>query len=149
MITNEKQYRSTRTQVERLRESLRALDGPNPPNIHPMLVAAQRAAIANQLTELEEDVALFDKLRAGRVSVFEAATLNDLPDILIQARIARGMTQKDLAEFLGLKEQQIQRYEAERYRSASLDRLIEVADALGVKISEKGQLLDNSSLAGR
>ena len=73
---------------------------------------------------------------------------DDLPDILIRARIARGMSQKELADFLGLKEQQIQRYEAERYRSASLDRLIEIADALSVRISERGELLGDGQLGG-
>ena len=33
-----------------------------------------------------------------------------LPIELIRARIAKGLTQKDLARKLGLKEQQIQRY---------------------------------------
>ena len=35
-----------------------------------------------------------------------------LPDILIQARIAAGMSQTKLARELGLKPQQVQRYEA-------------------------------------
>src|SRR6266404_3372381 len=43
------------------------------------------------------------------------------------------VSQKDLADFLGLKEQQIQRFEAERYSSASLDRLIEVADVSSLR----------------
>jgi HTH-type transcriptional regulator/antitoxin HigA len=42
-----------------------------------------------------------------------------------------------------MKEQQVQRYEAERYRSASLERLIEVADALNVKVTERGELVGN------
>jgi HTH-type transcriptional regulator/antitoxin HigA len=69
-----------------------------------------------------------------------------LPDILIQARIARGMSQKDLGDFLGVAEQQIQRYESDRYRAASLDRLIEVADALSVRIVERAELLGSPKL---
>ena len=52
----------------------------------------------------------------------------------MQARIAAGLNQKDLADRLGLKEQQVQRYEATGYQSASLARLREVVDALGVKV---------------
>ncbi|MBM4258372.1 MAG: helix-turn-helix transcriptional regulator [Deltaproteobacteria bacterium] len=39
-------------------------------------------------------------------------SLEELPKTLIQARIAGGLSQEDLATTLGLKPQQIQRYEA-------------------------------------
>jgi HTH-type transcriptional regulator/antitoxin HigA len=47
-----------------------------------------------------------------------------------------GWSQKQLADVLNLKEQQIQRYESEEYGSASLKRLSEIADALNLNISE-------------
>jgi HTH-type transcriptional regulator/antitoxin HigA len=145
MITNEKQFRSTRALAERLRESIVSIEKETQA-VHPILAAAQRSALASQLSDLEADIALYQALRSGQITMFKADGLHDLPDILIHARIARGMSQKDLAEFLGLKEQQIQRYEAERYRSASLERLIEIAGALNVKINETGELLGNGQL---
>ena len=48
-----------------------------------------------------------------------------------------GLTQKELARRLGLKEQQIQRYEATRYAGASLTRIQAVVEALGVRIHER------------
>ena len=144
MITNEKQFRSTLSLIERLRVGLAALDTNS--DIHPLLVEAQRSALTNQIKELEEDASVYEALRTGQVRTFNAPGLHDLPDILIKARIARGMSQKELADFLGLKEQQIQRYEAERYRSASLDRLMEVAGALNVQISESAELLGDGQL---
>lgn len=146
MITNEKQFRSTRSLIDRLRAGLAALETST--DIHPMFVEAQRSALASQIDELEEDAAQYEALRSGQVRTFAAEGLHELPDILIQARIARGMSQKELADFLGLKEQQIQRYEAERYRSASLDRLAEVAHALNVQISERGELLGDGQFGG-
>jgi HTH-type transcriptional regulator/antitoxin HigA len=146
MITNEKQYRSTRALIDRLKVSRAALDNGAASDVHPVLRSAQRSALESQVSELEEDVALYDHLRSGAVTVFEAQGLHDLPDILIKARIARGMSQRDLAEFLGLKEQQIQRYEAERYRSASLDRLIEIAEGLHIKLREIGELRGDGRL---
>jgi ribosome-binding protein aMBF1 (putative translation factor) len=56
--------------------------------------------------------------------------VESLPEILIEERKRLGMTQKQLAEKLGIKEQQVQRYEATRYQSASLQRLCEVAKVL-------------------
>jgi HTH-type transcriptional regulator/antitoxin HigA len=68
--------------------------------------------------------------------MLKASTLEDLPSILIRARIVKGFSQRQLAEAIGLKEQQIQRYEAEEYASANLQRLAEIANALGLNISE-------------
>lgn len=145
MITNEKQYRSTKSSIEKLTGSLAALDAPAG-DFPEVFARAQRSALRSQIDELEEDVRFYEDLRAGKISEFSAESLHDLPDILIQARIARGMSQKDLGDFLGVAEQQIQRYEADRYRAASLDRLTEVADALGVRIAERGQLVGSSRL---
>ena len=144
MITNEKQYKSTKALVEKLRQAkgrVVATKG-TPKALHD----AQVAALASQFQELEEDVILYESLKAGRKTQFKAESLRDLPGILIQARIARGMSQKDFADFLGMKEQQIQRYEAERYRSANLDRLIEFAEALDVDLKGIGQLVGDGKL---
>ena len=146
MITNEKQYKSTRLQIARFQETLAALDGFGQPQLPAALLKAQRDALTVQLAELEEEADLYDRLRAGQITEFEAGSLADLPEILIQARIARGLSQRELGDYLGLKEQQVQRYEAERYRSASLDRLIEVSDALGVQIARRAELVGDSAL---
>lgn len=143
MITNDKQYRSTRAALD----NLKAVARQSPPtDADPAFTAIARDALASQITELQESLDLFDQLRAGSITQFSVARLADLPDILIRARIARGMSQKDLGDALGLKEQQIQRYEAERYRSASLDRLVEVSDALGVQIENRASLVGDATL---
>jgi HTH-type transcriptional regulator/antitoxin HigA len=59
-----------------------------------------------------------------------------LAEALVMAPVARGWTQRRLADELGVAEQQIQRYEATGYASASLARLARVATALGVTITE-------------
>lgn len=145
MITNEKQYRSTRASIEKLAGVFADLDAPTG-DLPEVLVKAQRSALRSQIDELEGEVRFYEDLRAGKISEFAAESLHDLPDILIQARIARGMSQKDLGDFLGVAEQQIQRYEADRYRMASLDRLTEVADALNVRIVERAQLVGSPKL---
>ena len=66
----------------------------------------------------------------------KARSLRELPIVLIEGRIAAGLTQRELAERLGLPEQQIQRYEATLYGGVSLERLQEVADVLGIEIEE-------------
>ncbi|KDP95572.1 MAG: ImmA/IrrE family metallo-endopeptidase [Alphaproteobacteria bacterium] len=143
MITNERQYRSTCAALDQLKASAGA---PAATNVDPAFAVIARGALQSQVAELEADVALYEALKSGAQTTFSAARLADLPETLIRARIARGMSQKDLADFLGLKEQQVQRYEAERYRSASLERLIEVSDALDVRIENRASLAGNGSL---
>jgi len=51
------------------------------------------------------------------------------------------MTQKELADLMGVKEQQVQRDEANQYNSAGFRRITEVADALKIQIQETSILL--------
>src|SRR5206468_3589307 len=96
-----------------------------------------RNALQSQLDSLKAEIAEYEALRSGKRKSFEAESFQDLPRLLIQARIARGLTQKQLAQRLGIKEQQIQRYEATGYASASLKRINQVIQALGVRVREE------------
>ena len=137
MIQNERQYRVTRGWIKKFREDLAELRaGPTPPGacggIHPLLRQAQVDAQESQLQTFEEEVAEYDALRSGRQKVFVADSLSELPRALIKARIAAGLTQKQLGERVGVAEQQVQRYEAMEYQQASFGRLLEIADALRI-----------------
>jgi HTH-type transcriptional regulator/antitoxin HigA len=106
----------------------------------PVLARAEREALESQFADLAEEISEYEALKSGAVGTFKARSLEELPAVLIKARIAKGLTQRKLAEALGLKEQQIQRYEAEDYASANLGRLTAVARALGLEISEIAEL---------
>ena len=136
MITNERQYRITRSNAEKFQKALAAFDSDVRvrDGVHPRLVQAEREALESQLSELTAEIVAYERLRSATPPVISISSFEDLADGLIQARIAGGLSQKELAEKLGLKEQQIQRYEAERYASASYQRLREVADAIGVRV---------------
>jgi ribosome-binding protein aMBF1 (putative translation factor) len=69
--------------------------------------------------------------------------VEDLPKALIRARIASGMTQEGLALRLGLKAQQVQRYEATEYECASFARIRKVVQALGLRIPKAIRLVRN------
>lgn len=58
--------------------------------------------------------------------------LSDIGPQLIAARLARGLSQRQLAERVGVHQQQIARWEKERYGCVSLSRLSLVADVLDV-----------------
>ena len=133
MIKNERQYRITKNQVDRFSRTLANLrrQPAEAKDVHSLIAKAQEDALQSQLTDLEKQLQEYEALKAGH---FDLTTLNavaELPTVLIKARIAQGLRQKDLADRLGLKEQQIQRYEATDYATASLTRIKEVANVLG------------------
>jgi predicted nucleotidyltransferase/DNA-binding XRE family transcriptional regulator len=57
--------------------------------------------------------------------------LTDIGAALVESRKSSGLTQAVLARAIGVHRQQVQRWEATQYRSASLERVGEVAHALG------------------
>ena len=139
MITNEVQRRSTEAHLRQFEEALASLEAKHGKK-RSKLAQLEIDAVRSQADDLRNEIDEYDQLRSGAVSTFEAASLDDLATLLIKARIARGWSQRDLAEALGVAEQQIQRYESSGYRSASLARLSDIAQALNVTITERGSL---------
>ena len=138
MIRNARQYRMTQAQLVKLEQALTRLRaGEVGASIfHPRLRQAEQDAINSQIDDLREQLAEYDALRTRKSPVLSLKSFEELPRALIQARIAVGMSQKDLAQRLGLKEQQMQLYEATDYASASLARVNAVIRALGLQVHE-------------
>ena len=130
MIKNERQYHLTRAQAEKFRKSLSAMESSDDP-----FAPVHRAAMHAQCEELEAEMLQYEALRSGRQRAFSVQSLQDLPVALIKARIAMGLTQRELAKRLGVREQQVQRWESEDYQNAGLDALRSVAETLNLETS--------------
>jgi transcriptional regulator with XRE-family HTH domain len=139
MISNERQFRITKTEAERFKRALAEFEakGSARAGVHPRLIQAERDALQSQLDDLSREIAEYEALQSGNIQVIAIDSFEGLADGLIKARIAAGLNQKALADRLHLKEQQIQRYESERYASASLERLQEIARAIGIHIRKE------------
>lgn len=132
MIKNDRQYQMTRAEVRRFRDALRKLEDTD--RIDAPLQRLEIDALQSQLASLDREVAEYEALRDRAPSVIEVESFEELPLGLIKARIAAGLTQRQLADLLGMKQQQVQRYESSEYAGASLSRVQEVARALGVRV---------------
>jgi HTH-type transcriptional regulator/antitoxin HigA len=136
VITNERQYHITKRWLKRFEQAQAGVDEQGS-SLQPRARQALLDQYASQIEELDAQLRKYEALRRGDVSVLDLDSLRDLPDALIQARTVAGLSQAALAARLGLKKQQVQRYEASRYAGVSLARLQAVADALGVEIRER------------
>ena len=147
MITNDVQYRTTKTLLARFQQAVVGLEGgldtAGNKKLHQLQIDAARAQTEDLAAEIDE----YEQLLSGATTSFSADSLSDLPLMLVRARVARGWSQRQLGSALGIAEQQIQRYEANGYATASLSRLCEVADALGLHIRETAVLTPNTNAA--
>jgi DNA-binding Xre family transcriptional regulator len=138
VITNERQYRITKSEARKFEQAIAAARGREPgADVDPRIHQAMIESLESELAILRDDLDRYEALKAGKVKKRRIQSLRELPVLLIEGRIAAGLTQRQLADRLGLPEQQMQRYEATMYSGVSLDRLQEVADALGLEIEER------------
>jgi DNA-binding XRE family transcriptional regulator len=137
MIKNEREYRITKAHVAGFEGGLIANDKREfPASVDPGMKKLMHDAIASEIEVLRAQIDHYERLRDGHITSREITSLHELPIALIEARIAARLTQRQLAERIGVAEQQIQRWEANNYSGVGLDRLQSIADALGVQMHE-------------
>ena len=134
MIKNEQQYELTKSSAEGFVKTLQAIrEGQGDiKDLHPLLRKAHEDAYTSLLEDLQDDIHEYEALKRGEFPLEELRKVSELPKILIKARIAQGISPKELADRLDLDEQDIQQYEANDYASATLGRISDVAMVLMV-----------------
>lgn len=102
-------------------------------------------ALRIKAADVEAAIREYDDLKAGRVPVAKAESLDGLGELLVKARISKGWSQADLARVLEMEPQQIQRYERNDWQKASLWRLQEAAEALELNMALRVKLAEQES----
>ena len=139
MIRSEKEYRSAVAALDGFDTAIMGYDvlKAMESGIDPLIAKAQRGSFERQAAELREQIGAYEALRSGKVRDLDVDDVLGLGRRLSDARVAKGLTQRELANLAGLQEQQIQRYEKELYGSASLTRVAHIASAIGLSFSAK------------
>ncbi len=132
MIRTESEYRKALERFEQDREHIRAqrayLEGLK---LDADSVERAMQPVVSFHKQLEEEIETFDQMRRG-----ELPTLYSLSGIgrwLIGVRIARGLSQKELAALLGVAEAQISRDERNEYHGITLERAQLILQKMGVQ----------------
>ena len=133
MIKNEKQYKITKSRLKDFENSLKICKEDKYPD--KILQKAMEDGIQSKIDDFKREIQEYEKLRDKKVNQLKLTSFRDLPEILVQSRIAHGYNQKQFAKMLKMPEQQIQRYEIENYRRVSFETLMRICEKLNVDVT--------------
>jgi len=85
--------------------------------------------------QLVEEIAWFEAVRGRRIPVIR--NLTQIGRLLVALRIAQGVTQRELANRLGVNESAVSRDERNEYHGITLERAQKIIEALGVAVATR------------
>ncbi len=138
MIKNEKEYEYSQDCVLKFEYSISLMeqDEETKKNDHERWELS-RGALRCHLDKLQAEIAEYETLISHDSYTPIVLRLDDidyLPQILIKARMAAKLSQKELADLAGLTEEKIKQYEVSDYANASFLDVRFVIDALDIQI---------------
>jgi len=123
MIRNERQLGNARRRIGELEESLSEAED-----------KTTREALSALRSDLLSQISSYEQIKSGAVRAFGLDDLDGLGEAIIKARLARRMTQRQLAEELGVSEQMVQKDESNAYENGGIARLADILDILGYEL---------------
>ncbi len=95
--------------------------------------AAIRGSYEGMIRQLEAELHEYDQLRSGELTLPHVDRLDQVAPVIAKIRIAKGVSQTELARRLGVSKQVISRYEEAEYQTVAIARLQEILDAIGIR----------------
>lgn len=95
--------------------------------------AVIRDSYESMIRQLEDEVRDYDQLKSGEVGLPVVDRLDQIAPFITRVRIAKGVSQSELARRLGVSKQVVSRYEESDYQTVAVARLQEILDAIGIK----------------
>lgn len=140
MIKDEKEYEYTQYWISRFQQSIDALnENKTLKENDPIRWQVHYESLDSHLIVLQEEITEYERLincDKSQPLKIQVENFNKLPDVLIKARIAAKLSQKQLADILGIEEQRIKEFEDKDYQDASFSEILEVSAALGVEFDK-------------
>ena|ERR1035441_3813668 len=129
MIKSDAQRERTVAQIEGFRRALDTVDK----EISGKRSAAVRGSYEGMVRQLEDELREYDHLKSGELALPHVERLDQIAPFIARIRIAKGVSQTELARRLGVSKQVISRYEESDYQTVAIGRLQEILDAIGIK----------------
>lgn len=149
MIKNEKQYRISKRKLKEINEHIDKTTKETEKN--PLRNQLILASLNSSKNEIENDILLYESLKKNKQGVLKERLIAELPSVITEYKIVSGLTQKEFAKMLGIKEQQLQRYESESFKGVTFRNLLKFLDIIGleIKIKEARMTRTHSRLSNR
>jgi predicted transcriptional regulator len=129
MIKSDAQRDRTQVQIEGFRQALaRAEEGKRGKRS-----AAIRGSYESMIRQLEDEVREYDQAKSGELTLPHVDRLDEIAPFVVKIRVAKGVSQTELARRLGVSKQVISRYEESEYQTVGIVRLQEILYAIGIK----------------
>lgn len=132
MIRSEQEYQKALERLEKdrsvmaeQRKQLQAIE------LDPDEVARAMQPLESFHEQLREEVEVYERMKRGDLGALQ--NLTSIGRWLIGVRIAKGLTQQELAERLGVAPSQVSRDESNEYHGISVERAQRILEALGVR----------------
>lgn len=129
-ISNDVQRAKTAASVEELKRKKETIENTRGEKAAKLFWKGYQSLVEQFEAQIEQ----YDKLRREGLPPFKGTGLSALGAYLVDARIAAGFTQEELAKQLGVSQPMVFKYELSRYQGHSLEVVQKAANALGVKI---------------
>ncbi|MDY6784962.1 MAG: helix-turn-helix domain-containing protein [Cyanobacteriota bacterium] len=138
MIKNEREYQVTKSWADQFARSLVAVrQNEEKKREDPDGWQLLQESYKSQLRNLQDEIAEYEALISHdphQSVLLELNDINQLSTLLIKARIAFKLTQKELADLCDRTEEQVKAYEKNNYKNASFLDVLAVMDALGIQL---------------
>ncbi len=135
MIKNEKQYKISKKRLNELVERINATKYSG--NHNSLKLKMLTAPLEGIKKEMEKEIAEYEKLKANKSIILKERSLAEVPNIIIEYKIAHNLTHKDFSKLLGIKEQQLQRYESDGFKTVSFQNLMKFINLINLDLKVK------------
>ena len=129
MIKSDAQRERTAAQIKGFRLALNKADR----EMTGKRADAVRGSYEGMIRDLENELREYDEIKSGELILPNVERLDQIAPFVAKMRIAKGLSQTELARRLGISKQVVSRYEETEYQTVAISRLQEILDAMGIK----------------
>ena len=129
MIKSDGQRERTNVQIQGFRQAIAKVDR----EMTGKRAVAVRGSYEGMIRQLEDEIREYDELNSGALTLPNLERLDQMAPFVTKMRIAKGVSQTELARRLGVSKQVISRYEETEYQTVEISRLQEILNRIGIK----------------
>lgn len=133
MIKNDRQLKITKQKLDELKKGLERIREKYSSDKKKCEFLSKGYLL--HIEQLGNEIAEYEKIKRSTLpKVLRIHDLNEISHYLVRLRIARGVTQAELATRIGCKQADVSRLEREDYQGYTIGQLKKIAASLGTEI---------------